>query len=453
MTAPEAPPADRFPLSFNQEFLCMMGTDETEGSFGPRHNIVCAWRIRGTVRSDVLQGALDAVVVRHEALRTSIVVAGDEQYQQVHEPAPVQLSELDLGGVAPADRDSRIEDLLIEVEGGRYGVGELPLLRGILGRFDEDDSVLLLVAHHAAVDEWSVQVLIRDLAAEYANLRGFDVPVKSAPQYRDFAAWQREAAAARPAERRRTYWREKMAGGEILATKTDHLRSEGIPKNTAVHRFVVDQDATAAAIELAKASKSSPFMVLLAVYEVLLNERTAATDLVVPTLAAGRGQAQFHATVGSFMNFLPLRTDIAGCTTFREVVDRTRRSCLEAYSRELPFGHVMAEAPSVVNQFGSDDRAPIAFQVFQYPFVLSGERIGDLEYSNLRRRMRSQGVSTDIPDGALFQLDIDAAGDMIGFLGYNSNLFDEASMLELVEDFRKVLVRTVGSPDAPLALR
>jgi condensation enzyme len=156
--------------------------------------------------------------------------------------------------------------------------------------------------------------------------------------------------------------------------------------------------------------------------------------------------------VGSFFNFVPFRTDVAGARTFREVAERTRRSCLAAFTHEIPFPLVAEEAPELNEPFASDDLAVCAFQVFQFPFSMEGEKVGDLEYSEIRRRLVSQADSTDIPDGALFILDVDPAGDMIGNLGYNTNLFDGSTIADLVVQFRRTLREMLGAPDAPLRM-
>ncbi|MFE2344924.1 condensation domain-containing protein [Streptomyces sp. NPDC059431] len=441
------------PLSFNQEFLCMFDQGDEKGPFGPLYNIVGGWRLAGKIDPDALQGALDDVVERHEALRTTIVRTPGGQRQEIVPASPVSLTVREIPEADVAARDRRAEELLIELEGGHYGVGELPLLRAVLGRFDEDDAVLVLIAHHTAADEVSIQLIIRDLGAFYAERRGYGVAdLPEATQFQDFARWERERFAPEADVKARGYWREQLAGAKITGVPTDHLKSAGVEKTTSVYRFQVEAELTAAALAVAKETRSSAFMVLLAAYNVFLNERLGATDVVVPTMASGRGPAKFQNTVGAFFNFVPLRTGIAGAATFREVVERTRATCLKAYGNALPFGQVVAEAPELAASFGADDLGVIAFQVFQFP-SLEGEEAGDLRISEIRRRLLSQPVSTDIPDGVMFQLDIDpVSGQMLGHVGYNTNLYYESTMADFAAGFREVLARTIVTPDAPLTL-
>ncbi|GIH66865.1 condensation domain-containing protein [Microbispora siamensis] len=442
----------RVPLSFNQEFLCLFDKGDEEGPFGPRYNIVCGWRLGGAVDVPTLRAALHDVVERHEALRTRLVRDEGDRHQEILPAEPPRVEVRDLPGVPVDERDRRAEELLIELEGGSYGLDELPLIRAVLGRFDERDSVLALIAHHSAVDEWSMKVVIQDLANRYAARRGYDVPeLPPAHQYQEYALWDRERAASPAFARAKEYWRETLAGGLIIPTRTDRRRSENLPKSTAAYRFLIGPEETSAALALAKATRSSPFMVLLAAYEVYLHEVTGRTDIAVTTLAAGRTQSRFQQTVGSFFNLLPLRSDLSGCRDFRDVIARVRAACIGAYAHDIPFGQIVEQAPEAAASFEGDDTAVISFQVFQFPFSLERERIGDIEYTDMRRRVLSQPVTTDVPDGALWTLDIHPEGDIVASLWFNTNLFVEETIRDMVSRFLRVLRTVLADPDAPLA--
>lgn len=442
-------PLTRIPLSLNQEFLCGFDQGDHAGPFGPKYNIVHACRLTGAVELGAFQDALDDVVVRHEALRTIVLRGGDDRYQQVRPPSPVSLSVRDLSDTAPDTRPRRSEELVLEVEAGEYPSTELPLLHAVLGRFDDTDAVLVLVAHHTAADEWSMQLILRDLVAGYAARTGSGPALAPVRQYREYAAWEKNRADTPSTQRSRDYWRDKLRDATIVALPTDHPRSAGLPKSTAWQRFAISEGLTAAVFETASATRSSPFMVLLAAYNVFLHRRTGSTDITVNTFTSGRGEAGFHDTVGSFFNFVPLRTDLGGCADFREVVSRTRRTCLEAYQHDIPFAEVLAQAPTLMNAAMSQDRALCAFQVFRAPFPAEGDG-GGLHHAEIRRRLLPQASGGDIPDGAMWHLDVEFTGEMTGCLGFNTNLFDEDAMTALVAEFQQVLTTTVAANNTPL---
>ncbi|WP_433241313.1 condensation domain-containing protein [Streptosporangium sp. CA-135522] len=443
--------ADRIPLSLNQEFLCAFDKGDAEGAFSHRHTLVFGWRINGEIDIDTLRGALDDVVARHETLRTSIVRGGDDRHQEIHPPSPVELVVRDLSGGDPATRDVQAEELVNELDAGTYSVAELPHLRAVLGRFADDDAVLVLIAHHTATDSWSIELIIRDLAAFYAARRGHGpVDLPQVHQYREFAVWQQENLDTDAMNASREYWRGKLRDAQILAIPTDRPRSAEVVATYSVYRFLIDAELTSATMKFAKTTRSSPFMVMLAAYNVLLNKMTGATDIVVPTFTSGRYQDRFLDTVGPFFNFVPLRTDISACGTFREVVDRARETCIDVYTHDIPFAQVVNEVPDLIRPFAEPDRSVVAFEVLQSPMAMDGEVVGDLKYSEVRRRLLSQPVGSDIPDGALWAMDVLPSGEIVGSLKFNGNLFDESTMITMVSEFRRVLGRAVAAPDAPL---
>jgi hypothetical protein len=446
----------QYPLSYTQEFLCAFDKGDGEGSFSPRYHNTRGWRLSGTIDLDVLQHALNDVVARHEALRTAIVHDGGTGYQEVLPPSPPalvvhDLSDTDAGSdSAPESRDRRVEEFLNQVEAGAIDAHRHPVLRAELGRFDDNDAVLVLIAHHTATDGWSMRVIMRDLAHCYATRTGHDTPPLPTPrQYREYAVWQKEALTEDALASGRDYWRQKLHGSQMLAVPMDRPRSE-LTKVTSTHRFVIDTALTSATLKFAAALRSSPFMVLLTAYELVLRERTGATDIVVPTLTAGRGHPEFEDTVGTFFNFIPLRTSLDGCATLREAMQRTRTTCIEAQTYEVPFGHIVGEAPELMAPFAATDLAVGAIQVFQHPFVTDGELGAGLKYAEIRRRLLSQEVSADIPDGTLWTLDVDPSDGIFGNIKFNRNEFDESTIAGMVDAFTAALRRIVTTPDAPL---
>ncbi|UBU18035.1 condensation domain-containing protein [Nonomuraea gerenzanensis] len=446
-----APPTTQHPLSYTQQFLRLFDQGDGQGPFSARYNIVVGWRVRGRLDVETLREAITEVAARHDSLNATITRGEGESHQTIQPPSPARLLVVDLPKAAPEYRGRKAEELLTEIESGSYSLQELPHLRAVLGRFDEQDAVLALIVHHTAGDGWSMQLLIRDIVTCYARRRGHDVPEQPAPRpYHEYAAWQQENAESANARAARGYWRDKLRGARMLSVRTDHTRSAGLAKVCPVYRFTLTKELSAEALAFAKRARSSPFMVLLAAYNVLLQRLTGATDLVIPAITSGRAQPQFQETVGPFFNFLPLRTDVTGCDTFRQVVDRTRITCVEAYAQEIPFLQIAAESPELMAEAALDDRALCALQVWQFAAVMEGERIGDLAVEEVRGRLFSQPNGTDIPDGALLTFDIDPSGEIYGNFAYNSNLFTESSIMSMVAEFSGILRYGVAAPDSPM---
>jgi hypothetical protein len=443
--------ATEYPLSFNQEFLCGFDKGEAEGAFSRRHTLVFGWRLTGEIDVLTLRAALHDLVVRHEPLRTSIEPTPNGYRQFVHEPSTPNLAVTDLPADDTRPRDERAEEFLNTLDAGEYSARDLPLVHAFLGRFDEHDSVLVLAVHHVSTDLTSMQLIIRDLAALYtARHAGTEPALPEVTPYRDFATWQAEHAASEQVAESLEYWRTKLDGAQIRALPTDRAKSDELVNLYAIHRFVFDRQATAAALKFATSVRSSAFIVLVAAYNVLQYRRLGTTDTVTPTFTSGRGEERFLDTVGPMFNYLALRTDLGGDPTFREIVKRTRDTCFEAYLNDIPFGLIANENPALLAGFGDQAGSVVAFEVLQVEPEITDGTIGEARYSEIRRRVQSQALSSDIPDGVLWAMEVLPTGELCGSVKYNVNLFDEATIVKLVNEFGEVLARAVGNPDSRL---
>lgn len=435
------------PLSLQQQFLCLFAQGFEAGPFGPHYVQVDAWRLHGRVNVQALRLALADVVERHEALRTVLNLDNGGGTQTVVPARQPELQVIDLDATPSADRDQRAEQLIIETEARPFPFNEVPLLRAVLGRFDEQDSVLLLAANHTATDVWSAQVIMRDLAECYAARAAGDEPrLPAVTQYRDYIAAQQEAAAGPKVAASRAYWRETLRGAQILVVPT--RRDEQVTPATSYHRRPTEAHLRTGVSRLASATHSSPFMVLLAAFAVFVNRRTRATDITVPTFGAGRSPG-FQSTVGSFFNFIPLRVRLDGCRTFRDAVARARTACVGAFTHELPLLHVLAEAPELMASLGPD-AAPCLFQAVQPPYLMESERIGDLEYTTIWRRvMPQQPAGPETPDGQIWSM---ALGDteIVAGISFSRHLFDRAEVEEQVAAYLSVLGEMLADPDSAI---
>jgi hypothetical protein len=447
--------ATRRALSPNEEVWCAFDSGDGFSVFGPRKIVPAGWRLRGPLDVPTLQRALDDVVARHEVLRTVLIRDKDDPHARIHPPGPAGLTVVDLEPVTgEAEREHRAHELLNEVDdGSRCDPGQLPLLRATLGRFDDDDAVLVLITHHAVSDGWSMHLIMRDVAVCYARRRGLPAPeLPEARQYGEYAAWQWKAREAESASVARAYWKAKLAGGRFRTIPTDRTRRLDVPPVYAVYRFLIGQELVGATTSLAKAMNCSPFMVLYAGFNLFLHRRTGATDIVSPIFTSGRTEPEFQQTVGPFFNLLPIRTDLSGCATFADLVRRTRTALLEAYSHELPFSEIAAQAdPELMQESMVDPHgAATGFEIFQYPRDLEAQLIGDVRYTGLRRRLISSADTSEILDGSLWDFDLDPAGDMVGAVKFNSHDFDRPTVVAMVDEYQELLRASLESPDAAL---
>lgn len=445
---------ERIPLSANLSLFTIFDRGDTHGAFGPRHLVILGWRLEGELDLEAFRLALDDVVARHEMLRTSVVRDDGPAYQKVHPPSSPRLEAVDLARDDPRSRDEVADEFINGVEAATLSVAELPHLRAVLGRLDDQDSVLVLVTHHIASDGWSMHVIISDLAHRYAARRGFDVPaLPPMRQYQDYSVWQAGALASAEADQSRAFWRDNYRGAEILDIRADRPVAPGDVAVYSVLRFGIDAGLTTAATQFARATRGSLFMVLLAAFNLLLHKLTGAVDLVCTTITSGRVDPSFNETVGPFFNLVPLRTDLSGCRTFIDLSRQLRQTCLDAYAHELPFSEIVAQAPELTRTYERDDGAVCAFQLLQYPGMTEPVTIGGIRYAEVRDRTMGCQRTSDIPNGVLWGLDVLPGGQISGTVRFNSKQFDEATMAAMIDSFRQVLRRALADPSAPIAVK
>lgn len=440
--------AERLPLSLNQEFVSLFDQGGDDGPFGSRNHLVMMWRLTDApVDLDALHGALFDVVERHEALRTRIAEVDGTRYQEILAAGPARLDIRDFPANPRASRADQAETLMAEIETETMSATVSPFLRAVLARFDDTDAVLVLMTHHMSSDGISLGVMIRDLANRYAARTGRSTAALPAvPQYRDYCDWERQHAG-QASQAARDYWRRQLDGARFTAIPTDFPRSAGLPESTAKHHFLLPGDVVSAIDRLGQKSRATRFMVFVAAYQLLVHRLTGTTDVVTAIFTPGRGDRRFEESVGSFFNFVPLRTNLAGCTTYAEVLTRTRRACLDAYSYDIPTMQIFAEAPQLMDPAMADNGTAAVFESVpdQEPIVLAPD---GLTFTRITRLLRSQSLCSAVPDGALWDVNKDPSGDGIGTVAYKRNLFREDTIAAMAADFARIARDVSTSPEA-----
>jgi hypothetical protein len=236
----------------------------------------------------------------------------------------------------------------------------------------------------------------------------------------------------------------------VHALPVGRVLPEGAADPYSVHRFVIDRELTQAAAQVARSTRSSLFVVLLAAYNLLASRLTGESDLVVPTFTAGRNEPRFAGVVGPLYNLLPIRTDLEGCGSFADVIARTRASCLQAYASDIPFVLIQAQAGDLMARCGDDHLAVSAFEMLPPPALAGIERAGDIRYSELRGRRTSRPVGASTPKGMLWALDHLRSGELVGVIRFSRDRFDEAAIAGIATQYRQVLSASAVEPTALL---
>jgi condensation enzyme len=442
-----APEPQRYPLSFSQEWFVTLDNGSDAGAFGPRFLLVCAVRITGHVDLALLQGALDDVVARHELLRTLVVKDADPPYQEIYPPCQVPLEVKDLPPAAGKSRDIVAQELIAEAEAGRISAYEVPTLHGLLSRFDDRDSVLVLTVHHSVSDGWSLQVILRDLGAFYAaRSSGLPAKLPAVRQYREYAELQKARATSTAEDGAPRYWQDNLRGVREFAIPNDHGHADSYASSYSLYNDNIDADVIAAAAELATRVRTSPFTVVLSAFYVLAHNITGDTDLAIRAFTSGRSDEQFQDTMGLFINVLPFRTDLAGCTSFRDILLRAKKTLFGALGHELPVTVIEETIPDFVksredlktSQFIISE-TPVEFGDVVFP-IAEGAR-------EVHQFMLEESRHHDIPTGMVWGLTPTPDGGLTSGLLFNPEEFDESTVAVWGADLRRILTSAVRDPD------
>lgn len=434
----------RFPLSSQQR---LWWAHDAKSAFGPRFVIARSLRISGHVNTSALQEALDDVAARHEILRTVVVCDAEPPYQEIHRPSPVPLRVRSLSNVADGSRDDYARKLHIEAEQSSVDVAALPLLRAELTTFDDRDSVLTVVCHHTAADAWSMQLILRDLAACYAARAAGRVPaLPPVRQYREFTAREQSIAASPMAREARAYWHQKLRGARFFGLPVDHPTPEPLSTPYNSFHFSIDADVITAVTAIAKSTHSTTFMVLLAAIDVLAYQISGMADPVIRNITAGRGEREFQDTVGVTLNFVPLRTDISQCDSFLEIVESARDTCVEASSREIPLDIIAQEAPGLSKS--AEDPRLAHFLLGYYRQSSSSEEIKIADGSAPVRMLEPKvHVSPQLASGAVWTMHLLPSGDLKCRMEFNSGAFEQSTIAGFAQSYRRILAAASAEPD------
>ncbi|HEX7238686.1 MAG TPA: amino acid adenylation domain-containing protein, partial [Longimicrobiaceae bacterium] len=430
------------PLSFAQQRLWLVDRLEPGSA---AYNMPFALRLRGALGVAALRASLNALVRRHETLRTLFSERGGEPVQVVHPAAPAVLAVVDLRDRADAEREA--ERLAVEEALRPFDLAGGPLLRSTLLRLNDDDHVLLLTLHHIVSDGWSMDVLVREVSVLYAALcQGGAVRLPELPvQYADYAVWQRKRLDALGQELQLAFWREQLAGApSLLEIPTDRPRSAGQSARAGWHELVLPAELAHALRAVSRLEGTSLFMTVLAGWQALLARYAGQEDLVVGSPVAGRIRVELEGLIGFFVNMLPLRADLSDDPTPAELLRRVRERVLGAYAhQELPFERLVEELTTERN---------LAYApVFQVVF--------SLERPAGRGALPDLGEAHSEPFGAgarltKFDLYLSLADDdeaLRGTLIYRAALFDAETVERLAGHLEAVLRAMAADPERRLA--
>jgi len=435
------------PLSFAQERIWFID------QFDPgnvAYNQSAAVRLTGKVNVSVLHQSLQAIVERHEILRTTFPTEQGQPVQQIAAVGDIPLSLSDLRPFPPEQQQTEVQRLAVSIVNEPFDLTQGPLLHAHLLQLSAQEHVLLWSMHHIISDGWSMGVLVKELAAIYAaGITATPTPLQPLPiQYADFAHWQRQWLTGEVLEHQLAYWRQKLGGNlPVLRLPTDYPAPAAPSFRGATATFQLSTDLTSQIQALSQAAGSTLFMTLLAGFKALLYAYTGQYDLLVGTDIANRNQADLEKLIGFFVNLLVLRTDLSGNPKFRDLLQRVRAVTLDAYEhQDLPFARLV-QALQPATAVGVARRG-MTTPLFQVLFVLQNLPSQQLDLPGVTLTPMDMPLSSVKFDLALF-LHETASGIKVVW-NYSTDRFAAATIDRMAQQFEGVLQEIVQQPDITL---
>ncbi len=430
------------PLSFAQQRLWFL---EQLSPGTPLHNMSRLIRLSGALDVAVLQRALDAIVTRHEALRSTIVATDGIPWQIVSAPSAVSLESRDLQRLAEPERETEVRRLVSEEARRPFDLTRGPLFRTLLLRLGAEEHLLLLSTHHIISDGWSREVLSKELTAFYeAFTTGDPAALPPLPiQYADYAVWQREWLQGERLDRELDYWRKQLQGAPaVLELPTDHPRPPVQSWRGARETLLLPSRLYEALRTLSQAEGVTLFTTVLAAFQVLLARYAGQDDIVVGSPIAGRTRTETEGLIGFFVNTLALRSDLSGDPTFGELLARVREVALGAFAHQnVPFEQVVEELQPERDM----SRTPI----FQVSLAMQNVPRHETRLSGLTLRSEDTDTGTAKFDLALFV--VEEGPSLRLSIEYCRDLFEAGTIARMLGHFRTLLEGIIANPGGRLS--
>lgn len=440
---PPIVPASRnraLPLSFSQQRMWFVQQLSPEAT---AYNLLFVSRHKGAMSVPVVRQVVNLLSQRHEAFRTTFAMSGSGLEQRIAPWQPPHLIEIDLRRI-PADQRENEARRIAEQEGARpFNLEKGPLARIALITLDQDDHLIVLNLHHIVGDQWSFGILGRDFAAYYNALsQGQPLPEMTLPiQYADYAVWQRRCMTESVLAAQEQYWMNTLEHLPILHLPTDFPRP-------AVQTFegglcAVDiPDAVIQRIKQFSADQCvTPFMTMLACFQLLLSRYSGQVDLAVGVPIANRTHMLMEQLIGTFVNTLALRVDLGGNPSFAGLLERVKNAALGAFAnQDYPFD-------KLVESLQVERDASMA-PLVQVLFNMANAPIGDIQLHGLEW----EPFEVE-PGSAQFDLSLSIELEVAkkAYFTFNSALFVRETIERLARHYLALIESAISHPQTPIS--
>lgn len=432
------------PLSFAQErmwFLYQLAPNDSA------YHIPVSLRYDRAIDVAALQKSLDAMVIRHESLRTIFPSSDGVPYQVIKPPFTVFINEVDLTNIPADEQETAVIRLLQTDSNKTYNLATAPPWRFTLFCLADDAYVFYFSFHHIIFDQWSGVILWQDLDNFYQAFLKNKVPALTPLdiQYADFAVWQRNWLQGEPLKAMTDYWHRQLADIPVLSMPTDYPRPP-IQSYQGATEFLILPDSLASDLHaFSRKSQVSLFMLVFAAFKLLLARYTNQTDIAVGVPIANRHRLEIEPIIGTFVNTLVVRSDLSDNPSFAELLERVRNVLLDAYAhQEMPFEKLVDKLTNA-RDLSHTPIIQILFNMVNTPIERTQGDTAHLSSLLFDRGAAQFDISVSIILEEHFPVDPQIAVE------YNTDLFTTKTIKRFLSHYKELLAAVIAAPQQPIS--
>ena len=431
------------PLSFGQQRIWLHHELSKEQKI-PYDTLVFNIRMQGLLDVDALNFSLVQIIRRHEILRATVDFYQEQPVQRILDVEQITLEFTDLTDKNNENRDFHMQQVLKDAKTTLFDLETGPLFKTQLVKFDENDHLLIMIIHHMIFDAWSMTIFTRELMALYEGYQQGNQQPLAEPvlQYKDFSRWQRQWLQGDELNRHLSYWKDKLADVSVLDLPVDFSRPAEQTYNGDIESLRLSGELSEKLIKLGQRNNTTVYVSMLTTFGLFLSRYTGQTDIAIGTQITNRDSAELQELVGFFLNTLVLRLDHTGEVDFLTLLDRCRRTTLDAFSHQhLPFEKLLDELQL--------ERDPSRSPLFQVSFALNGApdtkplKLKGLELGSVPERAKTTRFDIEVyviesPEGL-----------GISFI-YNTDLFKAETIRRMLAHYHNLLKSIVDDAEQPV---
>ncbi|MBB6286057.1 MULTISPECIES: non-ribosomal peptide synthetase [unclassified Pseudomonas] len=431
------------PLSYSQQRMWFLWQMEPDS---PAYNVGGMARLRGVLDVARFEAALQALILRHETLRTTFPSVDGVAYQKVSAQTGLRMDWQDISALDESAREQRLQQLADVEAHTPFNLETGPLLRACLVKAGEQEHYLVLTLHHIVTEGWAMDIFARELSALYeAFIDERLSPLAPLPvQYLDYSVWQRQWLESGERQRQLDYWTAQLGNEHpLLELPGDRPRPPVQSHRGELYRFDLSADLAARVRAFNAERGLTLFMTMTATLAVLLYRYSGQTDLRIGAPVANRIRPESEGLIGAFLNTQVLRCQLTGQMNVAELFEQVRHTVIEGQShQDLPFDHLV-EALQPPRSAAYNPLFQVMCNVQRWEFQQSRQLAGmTVDYLANDARATKFDLNLEVTD-----LD-----HRLGCcLTYSTDLFDEPRIARMAEHWRNLLEALIANPQQRLS--